>query len=74
MNTYMVSIADRDTDLEQRILVRAHNAEGMQEYVDRRPLGTKGETIFLEHPVVIGVREIKDPHTRTNFPVMASTP
>ena len=74
VNTYMVSLHDPDTGLDQRILVRASSPEGMQEFVDRRPLGTRGETIYLDRAIVTGVRKVKAPHTRTNFAEMASTP
>jgi hypothetical protein len=71
MDTYLVSLADRDTGQEQRIVVRAENVTDMQEWVDSRPVGIQGETITLVTPIVIGVRQLHIKRTpKTNFATM----
>lgn len=61
MNTYLVTLADRNTGKDQRILVQSANDDSMQEFVnsdDVRP------TLLLADPVVIAIHQlrIKRPH------------
>jgi len=64
--TYLVSLADRDTGKDQRILVRAENPDGMQEFVERPDLDPP---LTISNPVVIAIKElnIKRPLPRTNL-------
>lgn len=62
MDIWMVSLADRVTGHDQRVLVTVPHTdteEDVREFVLRPGLtGTKGETIALENPVVIGLRKL----------------
>ncbi|QDF18590.1 hypothetical protein SEA_PUPPER_104 [Gordonia phage Pupper] len=51
-HTYLVTLIDRETGQDQRILVRSENADGMQEFVNSLP------DLELDHPVVMGVRQL----------------
>lgn len=64
--TYLVTLADRDTGKDQRILVRSECSDGMQEFVERADLTPPLE---ISHPVVIGIRELdlKRPLPRTTL-------
>lgn len=56
MNQYLVTLADRNTGEDQRILVQSPNEDNMQEFV------TSDEvlpTLKLAAPVVIGIRQVK---------------
>jgi len=67
-NIWLVTLADRYTKADQRVLVTAPPTDTEKDVCDfvLRPdvTGTKGETITLENPVVIGARKlaIKRPH------------
>lgn len=67
-NIWLVSLADRTTGADQRVLVTAPSTDtedDVREFVLRPHLtGTKGEKITLADPVVIGLRKlaIKRPH------------
>ncbi|QIG58319.1 hypothetical protein SEA_SKOG_167 [Gordonia phage Skog] len=50
--TYLVTLIDRETGQDQRILVRSENADGMQEFVDTLT------DLEIDAPVVMGVREL----------------
>lgn len=73
MDTYMVTLTDRHTHLEQRILVSApgdDTEEDVREFVLRPGLtGTNGEIISLADPVVTGIRKlhIKRPVRNVTF-------
>lgn len=65
MNTYLVTLFDRNTGEDQRILVQSTNDNDMQEFV------TSDEvlpTLKLVAPVVIAIHQlkVKRPH-RTNL-------
>jgi len=64
--TYLVSLADRDTGKDQRILVRSDNPDGMQAFVERPDLDPP---LTISNPVVIAIKElnIKRPLPRTNL-------
>jgi hypothetical protein len=70
---WLVTLADRATGADQRVLVTTPPTDGEGEVRDfiLRPglTGTAGEVITLTDPVVIGVRRlaIKRPLGRTNF-------
>lgn len=53
MNTYLVRLASRGTGAGQRILVRAENPDGMQEFVDTI------DDLVISDPVVISVHELR---------------
>ena len=56
MNTYLVTLADRETGEDQRILVRSRNDNDMQEFVDSDEVR---KTLLLENPVVIAVHQLR---------------
>lgn len=58
MDTYMVTLADRQTGREQRLQVQASRTDDMQEWIDSHPVGVRGESIHLDEPVVIGIRKL----------------
>lgn len=64
MNTYLVTLADRNTGQDQRILVQSSNSEGMQEFIDSDEIKP---TLKLASPVVIAVHQlrVKRPYTNT---------
>lgn len=69
MNTYLVTLADRNTGEDQRILVQSENDENMQEFVDS---DTVRPTLKLAEPVVIAIHQlrIKRPPIRTVMPTL----
>ena len=61
MNTYLVTLADRNTGEDQRILVQSADSNNMQEFI------TSAEvlpTLHLADPVVIAIHQlrVKRPH------------
>lgn len=71
MNTYLVTLADRKTGRDQRILVQSADSDGMQEFVDSDSVRP---TLQLEEPVVIAVHQLRvsRPH-RTALPTLEKT-
>lgn len=63
MDTYMVTLADRETGQDQRILVRTNNPDNMQEWIDAKS-GDFQPPLKFASPRVIGVRKLpmKRPH------------
>lgn len=61
MNTYLVTLADRNTGKHQRILVQSTTDEGMQDFVESPEVGP---TLEVGDPVVIAVHRL-----RVNRPV-----
>lgn len=56
MNTYLVTLADRNTGKDQRILVQSADDDNMQEFV------TSDEvlpTLALADPVVIAIHQLR---------------
>lgn len=66
MNTYLVTLADRNTGEDQRILVQSADDTNMQDFVSSEAVLP---TLRLTDPVVIAVHQlrIKRPH-RTTLP------
>jgi hypothetical protein len=64
MNTFLVTLADRNTGQDQRILVQSANSENMQEFVDSAEVRP---TLRLDEPVVIAIHQlrVKRPPNRT---------
>lgn len=58
MNTYLVTLVDRDTNEVQKIWVNSPCSCGMQEFVDNPPERLKADLI-LDHPIVVKVEESK---------------
>lgn len=58
MNTFLVTLCDRDTGQDQRILVRTDDPTNMQEWIDAS-LDTLQPPLILSSPVVLSVRELK---------------
>ena len=56
MNTYLVTLADRNTGKQQRILVQSRTEDGMQEFIESP--GVIG-TLSLESPTVIAVHRLR---------------
>lgn len=67
MNTYLVTLADRNTGKHQRILVQSETENGMQEFVDSDEVSL---VLEIGSPVVIAVHRlhIKRPAPRTTLP------
>ena len=67
MNTYLVTLADRNTGQDQRILVQSENSDGMQEFVDSEKVLT---TLNITNPVVIAIHQlrIKRPVLKVTMP------
>jgi hypothetical protein len=67
MNTYLVTLADRNTGQDQRILVQSKNSDGMQEFVDSEKVLT---TLNITNPVVIAIHQlrIKRPVLKVTMP------
>jgi hypothetical protein len=67
MHTYLVTLADRNTGQDQRILVQSTNSDNMQEFVESKEVRP---TLLLADPVVIAVHQlrIKRPPQRTVLP------
>lgn len=63
MYTYMVTLIDKETGKDQRILVRSTCSDGMQEFVDSL------DDLKLDSPVVVDVRQLanKRPLPRTTL-------
>jgi hypothetical protein len=64
MNTYLVTLADRNTGKDQRILVQSTTEDGMQEFVVSEAVLP---TLALADPVVVAVHQlrIKRPYHNT---------
>jgi hypothetical protein len=56
MNTYLVTLADRSTGKQQRILVQSRTDEGMEEFI-RSPEVLP--TLELDDPVVIAIHQLR---------------
>ena len=56
MNTYLVTLADRNTGKDQRILVQSESSDNMQEFVDSDQVRP---TLTLETPVVIAIHQLR---------------
>jgi hypothetical protein len=71
MNTYLVTLADRSTGKDQRILVQSADSNNMQEFVESDAVRP---TLSLNDPVVIAVHRLRvnRPH-RTVFPALEKT-
>lgn len=67
MNTYLVTLADRSTGEDQRILVQSENDDNMQEFVDSPEVRP---TLRLADPVVIAIHRlrVKRPPLHTSMP------
>lgn len=67
MNTYLVTLADRNTGEDQRILVQSENDENMQEFIESSEVRP---TLRLADPVVIAIHRlrIKRPPAQTTMP------
>ena len=61
MNTYLVTLADRNTGEDQRILVQSTNDDNMQEFVLSDAVLP---TLRLTDPVVVAIHQlrIRRPH------------
>lgn len=72
MNTYLVTLADRNTGRDQRILVQSDNDEGMQDFVESEPVLS---TLLLKNPVVIAIHQLRvsRPPRRTNLTSLQKT-
>jgi hypothetical protein len=71
MNTYLVTLADRNTGEDQRILVQSSNSDDMQQFVDSDKVRP---TLALADPVVIAIHQLRvsRPH-RTVLSVLEKT-
>ena len=56
MNTYLVTLADRVTGKDQRILVQSTSSDDMQEFIDSDQVKP---TLTLAEPVVIAVHQLR---------------
>lgn len=67
MNTYLVTLADRNTGADQRILVQSADSDNMQEFVTSDAVLP---TLALSDPVVIAIHQlrIKRPYSNTVLP------
>lgn len=67
MNTYLVTLADRSTGKDQRILVQSKTDENMQEFVESSEVLP---TLQIAEPVVIAIHKlaIKRPPANTVMP------
>jgi hypothetical protein len=67
MNTYLVTLADRNTGQDQRILVQSANSDGMQEFVDSEKVLT---TLNITDPIVVAIHQlrIKRPVLKVTMP------
>jgi len=67
MNTYLVTLADRNTGKHQRILVQSETDEGMQEFVESDEVRP---TLGVGDPAVIAVHklQVKRPARGTVMP------
>lgn len=64
LNTYLVTLADRNTGEDQRILVQSSNSDNMQEFVESDSVLP---SLKISHPVVIAVHQLRvnRPHRTT---------
>jgi hypothetical protein len=71
MNTYLVTLADRSTGKDQRILVQSADSNNMQEFVESDAVRP---TLSVNDPVVIAVHRLRvnRPH-RTVFLALEKT-
>ena len=69
MNTYLVTLADRVTGKDQRILVQSKCSDNMQEFIDSDEVKP---TLNLREPVVIAIHQlrVKRPPAHTVMPVV----
>jgi hypothetical protein len=69
MNTYLVTLADRETGKDQRILVQSRNDDNMQEFVDSDEVLP---TLLLKNPVVVAIHQlrVKRPPLHTVMPTL----
>lgn len=69
MNTYLVTLADRKTGKDQRILVQSEDDTKMQEFVESDKVRP---TLLVDDPVVIAIHQlrIKRPLPKTTMPVL----
>lgn len=56
MNTYLVTLADRSTGKDQRILVQSTTDEGMEEFINSPAVLP---TLDVEEPVVIAIHKLR---------------
>lgn len=71
MNTYLVTLADRSTGKDQRILVQSVDSNNMQEFVESEAVRP---TLALDDPMVIAIHQLRvnRPH-RTVLPALEKT-
>lgn len=67
MNTYLVTLADRNTGADQRILVQSSSDDNMQDFVVSDAVLP---TLSLADPVVIAIHQlrVKRPYHNTVLP------
>jgi hypothetical protein len=56
MNTYLVTLADRNTGKHQRILVQSTTDEGMQDFVDSDEVKP---TLTIDDALIIAVHRLR---------------
>lgn len=56
MNTYLVTLADRETGKDQRILVQSQSSDDMQEFINSDQVRP---TLNLASPVVIAIHQLR---------------
>ena len=56
MNTYLVTLADRNTGQDQRILVQSENDDNMQGFVESDEVRP---TLLVADPVVIAIHKLR---------------
>ena len=56
MNTYLVTLADRNTGKQQRILVQSTTDEGMEEFVNSDGVLP---TLELDEPAVVAIHRLR---------------
>ena len=56
MNTYLVTLADRNTGADQRILVQSADSDNMQDFVTSDKVLP---TLSLTDPVVIAIHQLR---------------
>ena len=56
MNTYLVTLADRNTGADQRILVQSADSDNMQDFVTSDKVLP---TLSLADPVVIAIHQLR---------------
>lgn len=69
MNTYLVTLADRVTGKDQRILVQSKSSDDMQDFIESDQVKP---TLSLEEPVVIAIHQlrVKRPPLHTVMPMV----